>query len=98
MLDATRPLLPRLGDEKPFDATRLQNEAEVRSTSVQSFQLEVPGYILLDEVGRGGMGCVWRARDISFHREVAIKVLRDTADTERAAKRFKYEAQLTGQL
>ena len=32
-------------------------------------------YRVLDRIGRGGMGTVYRAMDETLHREVAIKVL-----------------------
>jgi len=52
-------------------------------------------YKILDKLGEGGMGEVWRAEDTKLGREVAIKVLPAafTADTERLA-RFEREARL----
>ena len=57
------------------------------------------GYELLDQIGHGGMGVVYRARDAALDRDVAVKLLSDhfPADSP-AAQRFLGEARITGQL
>jgi serine/threonine protein kinase len=56
-------------------------------------------YELLEEIGAGGFGRVYRARDLDLEREVAIKVLHPslTADPG-VTERFRREAQLAARL
>jgi eukaryotic-like serine/threonine-protein kinase len=59
----------------------------------------VPGYELLQEVGRGGMGRVYKARQESSGAIVAVKVLRGEHFRKRAlGKRFLAEARAASAL
>lgn len=61
--------------------------------------LSVPGYEILGELGRGGMGVVYKARQTSLNRVVALKMVLSgvhTGEVER--KRFANEAQSVAQL
>ncbi|HSR69112.1 MAG TPA: protein kinase [Acidobacteriota bacterium] len=60
---------------------------------------KVGPYKILDTVGAGGMGEVYRARDTRLQRDVAIKVLPQRhVDNEEARARFEREAQAVAAL
>ena len=56
-------------------------------------------YRLIEQIGEGGMGVVWKALDTQLDREVAIKILSEelAGDAERVA-RFEREAKLLASL
>ena len=63
---------------------------------------ELGSYRLIERIGKGGMGEVWRASHRLLARPAAIKLLQaspgDERDDETAMRRFEREAQVTSQL
>jgi serine/threonine protein kinase len=54
---------------------------------------------IVDKLGEGGMGEVWRARDTRLGRSVALKVLPpELANDANRRQRFEAEARAVGQL
>jgi endosialidase-like protein len=64
-----------------------------------SLPKEFDDYELLDEIGRGGQGVVYRARQISLNRIVALKIIGiGRWATESHVKRFRLEAEAAARL
>src|SRR5437763_16995253 len=53
-------------------------------------------YELHEEIGKGGMGAVYRAVDNSLMRDVAIKLVKEANSF--SIRRFQEESRITGQL
>ena len=67
--------------------------------AAQSPEVDVPGYDVLDEISRGGMGVVYHARQLRPEREVALKVLLpEFAKEAEMLARFQLEARAMAAL
>jgi eukaryotic-like serine/threonine-protein kinase len=62
-------------------------------------KLEIPGYQIMERLGRGSMGAVYKAKQLSVDRVVAVKVLLDSlAQNKEFIKRFEREAKIAAKL
>src|SRR5262249_14984568 len=87
---------PGDGESRPMTVARDQSKAR---TSTEQSSDRIHDYQLLEKIGVGGMGVVYRGRDMRLKRDVAVKFLReDYRDDPTARARFLAEAQITGQL
>src|SRR6478752_7029893 len=76
-------------------------EADNDSTSTDAAELfsASDDYELLEEIGRGGQGVVYRARQKSLNRTVAIKIIGiSNGRTKAHLKRFRLEAEAAAKL
>lgn len=90
--DDLRTLLPALAEVE-----QVKDEVQVPPPIEDRKLRHVGEYQILREVGRGGMGVVYEAEQVSLGRRVALKVLAG-AKTGHGLERFKREARAAARL
>jgi len=55
-------------------------------------------YEIVSQIGAGGMGEVYRARDLNLNRDVAVKVLLNLSTDPQRLRRFEQEARAAGSI
>ena len=96
--DASRSLIDIMVEAKVLTKSQsIRLIKEVGSESVKKF--EIPGYEIIERLGKGSMGLVFKARQTSVDRIVAVKVLLDSlAQNKEFIKRFQREAKIAAKL
>jgi serine/threonine-protein kinase len=97
-LSAGLPELPRVLLPEP-DSGATSPVVRPGSEQMPAHQGPDNRYQLVGEIARGGMGCVFKGRDVDLGRDVAVKVLLEQhAGRTELIYRFLEEAQIAGQL
>ncbi len=98
MADEIREMFPALVEVEQADGDA-RGEAASPPRAVAPRLSQVGDYRILREIGRGGMGVVYEAEQISLGRRVALKVLPGHAVGDRKAlERFRREAKAAARM
>lgn len=92
-------VIPPLPETVAYNGTATPNPGAAAARPVPKMIRCSSAYELREEIGRGGMGVVYRGHDADLNRTLAVKVLLEKhTDNEELKRRFLEEAQIMGQL
>jgi len=94
--DNAQPTAIDTSDALSLEAVRMRSAIEQRLFRVDAMPVRVGRFVVLDVIGQGGMGTVYRAYDPRLDRRVAVKVLREGHGA--TAVRLEREAQALARL
>jgi serine/threonine-protein kinase len=88
-----------LGPAAPATSARMKTELAAESTLGEPQGLIGAGYEVFGELGRGGMGIVFKARQVALNRDVALKLIKSGSfASQPEVVRFQSEAEAIAQL
>jgi len=91
---------PRAPDEvSPNDLSPIEDSSETPPSEADAGGRRLSHYEIVSRIGVGGMGEVYRAKDLSLGRDVAIKVVQESFSSEPdRLERFEREARAAAAL
>lgn len=92
---ALKDLMVQMSYITAGQANRLKNNIKASKTAAT----QIPGYKILGKLGSGAMAVVYKAKQLSLNREVAIKILpKRFSENPEYVERFYKEGQAAGKL
>jgi serine/threonine protein kinase len=95
--DVPKSLLEIMVEAKVLTRSQMTRLSQESGEATRKFQ--IPGYQMLQKLGKGSMGVVYKAKQQSVDRVVAIKILLEPlAQNKEFIKRFEREAMIAAKL
>jgi serine/threonine protein kinase len=95
--DVPKSLLEIMVEAKVLTRSQMTRLSQESGDATRKFQ--IPGYQMLQKLGKGSMGVVYKAKQQSVDRVVAIKILLEPlAQNKEFIKRFEREAMIAAKL